>query len=47
MIGKLRKQIDEQVNFKRIAPVSVEQFFVTLASSCLFPFVVRPRPMLT
>jgi hypothetical protein len=38
----LRAQIDEQVRKKAIAPMSVEQFIVTLASSCLFPFAARP-----
>jgi AcrR family transcriptional regulator len=42
MIGKLREQIDEQVRKKRMAPVSTEQFFVTLAGSCLFPFMAQP-----
>jgi TetR/AcrR family transcriptional regulator len=42
MMGKLREQIDEQVRKKRMAPTSAEQFFVTLAGSCLFPFVARP-----
>jgi TetR/AcrR family transcriptional regulator len=42
MIDKLREQIDEHLEAKKIAPVSAEQFFVTLASSCLFPFAARP-----
>jgi TetR/AcrR family transcriptional regulator len=42
LLGTLRRQIDEQVQAKRMAPVSAEQFFVTLVSSCLFPFVARP-----
>jgi AcrR family transcriptional regulator len=42
MIGKLREQIEAQVKLKKIAPVSAEQFFITLASSCIFPFVARP-----
>jgi hypothetical protein len=42
MIGKLREQIEAQVKLKKIAPVSAEQFFITLASSCMFPFVARP-----
>jgi AcrR family transcriptional regulator len=41
-VAKLRAQIDEQVRKKAIAPMSVEQFIVTLASSCLFPFAARP-----
>jgi len=42
MIDKLQEQIDAHVKAKKIAPVSAEQFFVTLASSCLFPFAARP-----
>jgi AcrR family transcriptional regulator len=42
MIGTLRRQIDERVKGKNMAPVSAEQFFVTLLSSCLFPFAARP-----
>jgi TetR/AcrR family transcriptional regulator len=42
MIDKLRTQIDERVKARKMAPVSAEQFFVTLASSCLFPFAARP-----
>jgi AcrR family transcriptional regulator len=42
MIDKLRQQIDDQVRAKKMAPISAEQFFVTLASSCLFPFAARP-----
>jgi AcrR family transcriptional regulator len=41
MIGKLRKQIDQQAKARGIAPVSAEQFFVTLVGSCLFPFAAR------
>jgi AcrR family transcriptional regulator len=42
MIAKLRQQIDDGVKTRKMAPVSAEQFFVTLASSCLFPFAARP-----
>jgi len=27
---------------ERIAPVPPDQFFITLAGSCLFPFAARP-----
>jgi hypothetical protein len=42
MIDKLRQQIDDGVKAKKMLPVSAEQFFVTLAGSCLFPFAARP-----
>jgi TetR/AcrR family transcriptional regulator len=42
MINKLREQIDEHVKGKKLAPVSAEQFLVTLTSSCLFPFAAQP-----
>lgn len=42
MVDKLRDQIDEQVRKKGMTPVSAEQFFTTLAGSCLFPFVAVP-----
>jgi AcrR family transcriptional regulator len=42
MVRKLRAQIDDRVKAKKMAPVSAEQFLVTLASSCLFPFAARP-----
>ena len=42
MIRKLRAQIDEQAKAKKTAPPSAEQFLVTLAGSCLFPFAARP-----
>jgi AcrR family transcriptional regulator len=42
MVDKLREQIDEQVRAKKMAPLSADQFVVTLASSCLFPFAARP-----
>jgi AcrR family transcriptional regulator len=42
MIEKLREQIDDRVKAKKTPPVSAEQFFITLASSCLFPFAARP-----
>ena len=42
MIRKLRTQIAERTKAKRVAPLSAEQFLVTLAASCLFPFAARP-----
>jgi AcrR family transcriptional regulator len=42
MMSKLRQQIDEQVKQKRMVRVSPEQFFITLAGSCLFPFAAGP-----
>lgn len=42
MLAKLRQQIAAGVKAKKMAPVSAEQFFITLASSCLFPFAARP-----
>jgi AcrR family transcriptional regulator len=42
MIDILRQQIDDHVRAKKMAPISAEQFFVTLAGSCLFPFAARP-----
>ena len=42
MVGKLQKQIEGEVKARRMAPISAEQFFVTLAGSCLFPFAARP-----
>jgi hypothetical protein len=42
MIDKLREQINDSVTTKTMPPVSAEQFFVTLASSCLFPYAARP-----
>jgi hypothetical protein len=42
MIAKLRQQIDDGVRARTMAPVSAEQFFVTVASSCLFPFAAQP-----
>jgi AcrR family transcriptional regulator len=42
MIDKLREQIEEGVQAKTMRPVSADQFFVTLAGSCLFPFAARP-----
>jgi AcrR family transcriptional regulator len=41
MLTRLRQQIDEQVKKKRLAPVSAEQFFVTLVGSCLYPFAAQ------
>jgi AcrR family transcriptional regulator len=42
MIEKLRDQIDNGVKTREMRPLSAEQFFVTLAGSCLFPFAARP-----
>lgn len=42
MVGTLREQIAGQVEAGRMAAISAEQFFVTLASTCLFPFAARP-----
>ena len=42
MIAKLRAQIEQQAKVKGGVPLSAEQFFVTLAGSCLFPFAARP-----
>ena len=42
MIEKLRVQIDQQAKVKGAVSLSAEQFFVTLAGSCLFPFAARP-----
>jgi AcrR family transcriptional regulator len=42
MFDKLQAQIDDCVKAKRMPSVSAEQFFVTLAGSCLFPFAARP-----
>ena len=42
IIDKLRAQIADVVNARRIARVSAEQFFITLAGSCLYPFAARP-----
>jgi AcrR family transcriptional regulator len=42
MVGMLQKQIKNEVKARRMAPISAEQFFVTLAGSCLFPFAARP-----
>jgi TetR/AcrR family transcriptional regulator len=41
MMKKLSDQINEQVKKKKMMPVSAEQFFVTLASSCMFPFAAQ------
>ena len=42
MIDKLREQLDECAGKGKAPRVSAEQFFVTLVSSCLFPFAARP-----
>ena len=38
MIDNLRGQIDDRVEAGDLAPISADQFFMTLVSSCLFPF---------
>jgi TetR/AcrR family transcriptional regulator len=43
--SKLREQVEDQIKSKKMAPISVEQFFVTLASNVLFPFAARPMLM--
>jgi AcrR family transcriptional regulator len=45
MMSKLREQIEERVKKNEMAPISAEQFYVTLASNTLFPFA--GGPMLT
>ena len=42
MIGKLGQQMGERAGAGRMAPVTPEQFFVTLASACAFPFAAKP-----
>jgi AcrR family transcriptional regulator len=42
MIDKLQEQIDDCVSAQKTASLSAEQFIVTLAGSCLFPFAARP-----
>jgi AcrR family transcriptional regulator len=42
MFDKLQEQLDDCVKTKKMPSVSAEQFFVTLAGSCLFPFAARP-----
>jgi AcrR family transcriptional regulator len=42
MIEVLQRQIDQRAEVGKTEPVSAEQFFVTLVSSCLFPFAARP-----
>lgn len=41
-IERLQQQIDAQVEAGRMAPISADQFFVSLVGSCLFPFAARP-----
>jgi hypothetical protein len=42
MIDKLSEQIEECGQPTGRAPVSADQFFITLAGSCLYPFAVQP-----
>jgi TetR/AcrR family transcriptional regulator len=42
MVRKLREQIAEEVGKGRMAPVTAEQFMVTLLGACVFPFAARP-----
>ena len=42
MLRKLGAQIREQVERGKFAPVTAEQFLVTLVSTCAFPFIARP-----
>jgi AcrR family transcriptional regulator len=42
MLDRLREQIDERAKAEKVAPVPVDQFFITLVGSCLFPFVAQP-----
>jgi TetR/AcrR family transcriptional regulator len=42
MLRKLRAQIRERTAKGARAPASAEQFLVTLASACIFPFAARP-----
>jgi AcrR family transcriptional regulator len=42
MLAKLGEQLDERARTYRAPRISAEQFFVTLAGSCLFPFAARP-----
>lgn len=42
VIGKLRKQIAQRRAAGTIAPITAEQFLVTILSACIFPFAARP-----
>jgi TetR/AcrR family transcriptional regulator len=42
MLDKVRSQIHTEIREGRMARVTPEQFFATLASACLFPFAARP-----
>jgi TetR/AcrR family transcriptional regulator len=42
MLDRLREQIDERAKAKQVAPISTDQFFITLVSGCLFPFAAQP-----
>ena len=42
VVRKLRQQIRDRVQQGTLAPVTAEQFLVTLLGSCVFPFAARP-----
>ena len=42
MLERVREQINERAKRKEIAPVSADQFLITLVGSCLFLFVAQP-----
>jgi AcrR family transcriptional regulator len=42
MIEKLREQIGERAKQGKTAPVSADQFLITLVGSCLYPFAAGP-----
>jgi TetR/AcrR family transcriptional regulator len=42
MIAKLDEQLADLARTRKTAPVPADQFFITLAGSCLFPFAARP-----
>ena len=41
-LERVEAQINERAKRKKIAPVSADQFLVTLVGSCLYPFVAQP-----
>ena len=41
-LRKLRHQIERRREAGTIAPITAEQFLVTLLSACIFPFAARP-----
>jgi len=42
LVGRLQKEIDREVEAGHMAPMTVEQFLITLVGSCFMPFAVRP-----